>query len=111
SGLAKGTKVTIEGEVKGQEFRESNIWYKVKYKNETVYAHSSILDPSNRLAQTTDKLNVRAAANTSSHVYAVLAKGTEVTILNRGSTWHEISLSTWRNATRADVEPYFNPNN
>lgn len=111
SGLAKGTKVTIEGQVKGQEFRESNIWYKVKYKNETVYAHSSILDPSNNLAQTTDKLNVRAATNMNSHVYKVLAKGTEVTILKKGGTWHEISLSTWRNATSADVERYLNPNN
>ena len=111
SGLGLGIKVAIVKEIEGESFRDSSVWYEVIYKNKTVYAHSSILNPSTTVAETTAGVNVRAAGNTSSHIYDTLAKGTEVTILTKGSTWHEIRSTTWRNPTRNDVLQYINPAN
>src|SRR5690625_5153729 len=107
-----GDKITILGEVKGDSHQGSTKWYKINYKNDktTLYVHSSLVSTSST-AKVNGNVNVRSGSNTSSHIYGQLTKGTTVTIVSKGSNWHQIRYKTWRNPTRNDVESYLNPNN
>src|SRR5699024_3467762 len=107
-----GTKIKIVDEVKGDSYNGSTKWYKIEYKNETLYVHSALADPNtNTGIVTASNLNIRSEKNTNSHVYGQLSKGTEVEILEKGETWYRINYGTWRNPTRADVKQYLDPSN
>ena len=107
----KGTKVTILGEVTGDLHAGSTKWYKINHNNKTLYVHTSLVKPNAMIYVTTGKVNVRESANTTSHVYTTLAKGTAVNVIKKSNAGYEISLAQWSNAKRADVEEYLNPNN
>ena len=109
--LNNGTKVTIQGDVTGDLHAGSTKWYRISYSGSTLYVHSSLVNPNAMIAKTTANVIVRAAANNNSHIYATLPKGTELTIVNKGGTWHEINFTTWRNPTEEDVRYYIDPNN
>ncbi|MDO6451265.1 peptidoglycan-binding protein, partial [Oceanobacillus profundus] len=106
-----GTSVIILDEVSGALHQGSKIWYKLLYNGTTLYVHSSLANPNALVAITTANVNVRAEANSSSHKYGVIPKGTTVNIVKEGGTWHQIDYGSWRNPTRADVLHYLNPNN
>lgn len=108
--VPKNTKLEIVKQVKGEKFRNSTVWYEVQYKNKTVYAHASIVNPSTTLAKTTDVLNVRSQQNASSHIYGKFKKGEEVTVVSNTGTFVQVKFPTWRNATRADTLQYLDPN-
>src|SRR5699024_10470948 len=80
-----------------------------QYRNDAAYVSANYVEIKNGVAKTTAKLNVRAGKNTSSHIFGVLPKGTVVSIIKKGSSWHEISYSAWRNPTRKDVLSYLDP--
>ncbi|MCJ0929618.1 GW dipeptide domain-containing protein [Virgibacillus halodenitrificans] len=109
--VEKGTSVEILRTVSGDSYSGSNSWYEIKYKDNKLYVHSSLVDPDKEIAKTTAKVNVREGATTASHIFATLDKGETVNLVKKGKTWHEISFGTWRNAKRSDVEYYMNPNN
>ncbi|MFK4998726.1 N-acetylglucosaminidase [Bacillus sp. N9] len=106
-----GTRVTILGEVVGALHKGSTKWYRVNYQNNTLYVHSSLVNPNALVATTTARVNIRETASDNGHIFATLEKGTTVNIVKQGGTWHEISFGAWRNAKRSDVEQYLNPNN
>ncbi|MBD8004293.1 N-acetylglucosaminidase [Bacillus norwichensis] len=109
--LKNKTKVMILDTVTGDQSEGTNKWYKIKYNNKELYVESSLVDLKSTTASATSNVDVMESANTNSHVYATLGKGTEVIIVNEGETWHEIQLGTWRNAKASDVEQYLSPNN
>ncbi|RWR08081.1 SH3 domain-containing protein [Siminovitchia fortis] len=104
------TKVTILGTVTGDQSEGTNEWYKIKYSNKELYVETSLVDLKDTTATTTSNVQIRESADSKSHVYATLAKGTKVTIVKEGKTWHEIKYGTWRNAKAGDVEQNVNPN-
>lgn len=106
-----GTRVTILNTVTGAEYNGSTKWYEITYNGDTLYVHSSLADPNGMVATTTASINVRADASTSSHIYGTLPKGYQVTIIDKGANWHQISYTTWRNATSSDVKYYMDPAN
>ena len=107
----KGTNVTILGEVTGALHAGSTKWYKITHNNKTLYVHTSSVKSNAIVYVTTGKVNVRESANTTSHVYTTLAKGTTVNVIKKSNAGYEISLGQWSNAKRADVEQYLNPDN
>ncbi|MFD1020156.1 peptidoglycan-binding protein [Thalassobacillus hwangdonensis] len=109
--LSFGTAITILAEVEGDEYKESTKWYKFKYNDRILYAHSSLVDPDVMTATTTGNLNVRSGPGSDYHKYGLLPKGSKVSIFSKTGNWYEISYSTWRLPTRDDVIPYLNPNN
>lgn len=106
-----GTRVNIVEEVTGEMYQGSNKWYKITYSGETLYVHNSLASRNALVASTTTRTDVRASASNSGHIFGTLAAGTSVNIIKEGSTWHEISYTTWRNPTRSDVQQYLDPNN
>ncbi|GIN23184.1 SH3 domain-containing protein [Siminovitchia fordii] len=105
------TKVTILGTVTGDQSEGTNKWYKIKHNNKELYVESSMVDLKETTATTKSNVNVLESANSQSHVYATLSKGTKVTIVKEGKTWHEIKYGTWRNAKASDVKQHVNPDN
>lgn len=108
--VKKNTKLEIVKKVTGESYKNSKDWYEVVYKGKTVYAHSSIIEPSTTLAKTTDVLNVRSQQSASSHSYGQFKKGEEVTVVNNSGTFVQVKFPAWRNATRADTLQYLDPN-
>src|SRR5690606_27599673 len=106
-----GTKITVLGEVKGDLYQGSTLWYKIKYKNRELYVHSLLASKNAIIATTTTAANVLADKNTSSHVYGVLPKDSSINIVEESGEWLEIKYAAWRNAKQSDVEHYLNPNN
>ncbi|WP_147209953.1 N-acetylglucosaminidase, partial [Oceanobacillus sojae] len=78
-----------------------------KYRNSPAFVHQNYVT-SNR---TTANVNVRAAADTSSHVYGLLERGSIVNILSSQNNFYQISYQAWRNPTRQDVQQYLDPSN
>ncbi|WP_146938584.1 peptidoglycan-binding protein, partial [Cerasibacillus quisquiliarum] len=104
-----GTTFEILETVQGASSSGSTKWYKIKYQGMTLYVHSSLARSTGKTAKTTANVNVRAQKSGSSHKYGVINKGSTVTIIKEGSSWHEIAYSAWRNPTRADVKAAMDP--
>ncbi|MCR2821417.1 peptidoglycan-binding protein [Lederbergia panacisoli] len=118
--VKRGTEVSFIEEVKGDVYAGSDKWYKVTYKKETVYVHSSLVSITRNTGKVnTDNSNIRESTNTTSHKYGSLAKDKTVTIVKEvngtsvsgSKKWYQISFSEWRNAKSSDVLPYLNPDN
>nr|WP_245347602.1 peptidoglycan-binding protein [Oceanobacillus polygoni] len=109
--LTPGTRVTILETVKGDAYNGSTDWYRIRYNDQILYAHTLLVNPQATIATTTANLNVRSEPGSNSHVYGVLPKGTEVNVISNTGNWYEISYGTWRNATQSDTELYLNPDN
>ena len=43
--LRKGTGITITGEVEGDAFQGSTLWYSIEYNGQTAYVHSALVSP------------------------------------------------------------------
>ncbi len=111
------TAITILDEVNGESVNGSKKWYKIDYKDATLYVHSSLVSLNSSSAKLNTTSHIRAEANTRSHIYDTLSAGTTVGIRNEvsGSTvngsnkWYEISLGSWRSASYNDVKQYVDP--
>lgn len=79
-----------------------------KYVNSPAFVHQNYVDANNR---TTARVNVRAAANTNSHIYGQLNSNSVVSILGSSNNFYQINYQTWRNPTRQDVLDYLDPSN
>uniref|UniRef100_UPI000686E553 N-acetylglucosaminidase n=1 Tax=Paucisalibacillus globulus TaxID=351095 RepID=UPI000686E553 len=109
--VKQNTKFEIlDDNVKGDTVSNSTRWYKIKYSGSTVYVHSSL---AKIYGTTNANVNVRetASSSTSSHIYGLVPKGTTLSILDMGSSWHKVSYNTWRSAKKDDVSYYLDPNN
>ncbi len=92
--LAKGTKVQVIG--------SEGAWRKVTVGTRTGWVHSDYLakpgsssgSGTTSTAKTTDYLNLREGASTSSKVLATLAKGTTVTITESSGAWRKVKAGT-----------------
>ena len=84
-----------------------------KYRNKPAYVSAKyVKELGSGKGRITGRVNVRAEANASSHIYGKLAKGTDITIIEKiNNNWYRISYGTWRNATRSDTEYYLDPEN
>ncbi|BAC14867.1 hypothetical conserved protein [Oceanobacillus iheyensis HTE831] len=109
--VGNGTEIEFMEEVTGAIYSGSTKWYKIRYRGQVLYVHSSLASKNTLVGKTTANVNVRSAKSSSSHKYGVIPKGTTVNIIEEGSTWHEISYQTWRNATEQDVLQYLDPDN
>src|SRR5699024_6280973 len=107
--LKQGDSVDIVKEVKGTSVSGSTKWYEIKRNGKSYYVHSSLVSTSGK-ATVKATVNVRSKKSASSHIFGQITKGSSVTILEQGSSWHKIAYNTWRNAARNDVEQYLNPN-
>ncbi|MFD1639767.1 peptidoglycan-binding protein, partial [Evansella tamaricis] len=106
--LPNGTDIIIQGKTKGALYNGSDQWYRITHNGDTSFVHTTLAEIQS--AKTTSGLNVRAETNTNSHIYTTLSKDTSISIREIGDIWHEISLGSWRNATREDFSPFIDPN-
>jgi mannosyl-glycoprotein endo-beta-N-acetylglucosaminidase len=106
--VSRDTKMIVLQEVNGDTTSGSNKWYEVRFNGKTLYAHSSLMKI---VGKATANTNIREAANTNSHVYSTVSAGRELNIVSIGSSWHQITFSTWRNAKQEDFVPFMDPNN
>ncbi|RKQ34312.1 N-acetylglucosaminidase [Oceanobacillus halophilus] len=106
-----GTAIKILDEVTGAEHKGSTKWYKLSYKDSTLYVHTSLAQKGAKSFKTTDNIEVRAKNSKSAHVYGVLSEGSTVNVVDEKGEWYEITYTTWRNPTRDDVRYYMNPDN
>lgn len=109
--VGNGTVIKILDTVTGQVVSGSTKWYKIEYNKKTMYVHSSLASANAITATTNKKTKVYANANSGSHVYLTLNANTKLTLVKEGTTYHTISVGTWRNAMKSDVNYYLNPNN
>ncbi|GLO67597.1 peptidoglycan-binding protein [Oceanobacillus kimchii] len=109
--VSNGTSIDYIEEVTGAVYSGSNKWYKIRYRSQVVYVHSSLANINTLVGRTTANVNVRSAKSSSSHSYGVIPRGTTVNIVEEGGTWHGISYQTWRNAPEQDVLQYLDPDN
>ncbi|WP_339213229.1 N-acetylglucosaminidase [Ornithinibacillus sp. FSL M8-0202] len=105
------TFIVLDSNVSGDTFSGSTRWYKIEYKGEILYVHSSLAGINSKVGRAKQNVNVHADTNSNSHVYGTITKGSLVTILSEGNNWHQVSYGTWRNATANDVLEYLDPNN
>src|SRR5699024_1635909 len=104
----KGDKVTITGTATGTKVSGSTLWYRIKGKDgKNNYVHSSLV--SGTTGKVTATVNVRAGQGTNYHSFGKLSKGSTVSVISKGSSWHQISYNTWRTAKRSDVKQYLDP--
>ncbi|MFV8826380.1 N-acetylglucosaminidase [Alkalihalobacterium sp. APHAB7] len=83
------------------------------YRNLPAFVHKDHVqldtNSTTRGTVTASSLNVREAANATSWRYGTLSEGTRVTIVGQSGDWYQINFSAWRNAKRADVAKYLDP--
>jgi hypothetical protein len=48
--LAPGDEITVTGTIQGEAVSGNTTWYQVEYRNQTLYAHSSVLSPNRPVA-------------------------------------------------------------
>lgn len=116
--VSAGTTFIVEGTEKGDMWNGSDIWYKIKYKDQTLYIHSNLATIAS-VGTVSERANVFEGTNSTSHIFGSRQANAEVVILKevtgtswRGSNkWYEITFGAWRNAKQNDVVPVLNPNN
>ncbi len=118
--VPQGTVVTIEEEVIGEMWNNSDKWYRITYEGNTYFVHSNLAQ-SRRVATVNGTgVHIRQSASTSAHSFGTIANNTILpvvrnvsgTVVSGSDVWYELSLSRdWRNAPRQDVEQFLNPNN
>ncbi|OLS37808.1 SH3 domain-containing protein [Bacillus sp. MRMR6] len=103
----------LDNNVSGDMVSGSTKWYKIEFKGQTLFVHSSLATDNLRVGQATvDYLNIRSEMNAGSHIYATVMKGTLLNIVEENNSgWHKVSIGAWRNAASTDVLYYLNPNN
>jgi len=114
--VGKGVAFEFLGTVTGETWNGSNIWYKIKYKNEILYIHGNLASGTGNVSQST---NVYESTSSKAHIFSTSKKGSELKILdklsgsswNGSSVWYEVSLGDWRNAKQSDYAPYIDPSN
>ncbi len=113
--VKSGTSILIlDNNVVGDETAGSDKWYKIEYKEQELFVHSSLVELESRVGRVTaTTLNIRSKASTTGHIYGSVKKGTLVTVLKEDSKskWVEVSYNAWRNATSSDVKYYLDPTN
>ncbi|MCZ0703682.1 mannosyl-glycoprotein endo-beta-N-acetylglucosaminidase [Natronobacillus azotifigens] len=107
--LNNGTAFEFIKEVSGTSVSGNTVWYEIRYRNQTLYVHSSLASKSGNVASTVRATNAYESRNTSSHVFYRLSNDTQVTVVDKGNTWTQISGRVWRNAKESDVMTYLNP--
>ncbi|MCF2648256.1 glucosaminidase domain-containing protein [Niallia sp. Sow4_A1] len=113
--VKSGTSILVlDNNVVGDETAGSDKWYKIEYKEQELFVHSSLVELESRVGRVTaTTLNIRSKASTTGHIYGSVKKGTLVTVLKEDSKskWVEVSYNAWRNATSSDVKYYLDPTN
>jgi uncharacterized protein YjdB/beta-N-acetylglucosaminidase len=112
--VGKGTLFKVlDDNVLGEMVSGSTRWYKIEYKKEILYVHSSLASSNLRVGQATGvSFNVLAEMSAGSHIYATVKNDTLLTIFEENiNGWHRVSIGDWRNATSSDVLPYLDPTN
>ncbi|SHF76001.1 N-acetylglucosaminidase [Ornithinibacillus halophilus] len=108
--LAGGTEIEIVDRVVGDSFSGSNLWYKIKYNDEILYAHTMLVDPA--VGETTANVNLRQEPTVESHSFGLMDKGKRVTIIGSFDSWYKIPYDKyWKNAPSSDTEYYLDPTN
>ncbi|WP_052427419.1 SH3 domain-containing protein [Neobacillus niacini] len=110
--VGKGTLFKVlDNNVSGENVSGSTKWYKIEYKGNILYVHSSLATANLRVGQANvDYLNIRAEKNAGSQIYATVMKDTLLTILEEDTSgWYRVSIGDWRNATSSDVLSYLDP--
>ncbi|WP_018930742.1 peptidoglycan-binding protein [Gracilibacillus lacisalsi] len=107
--VGNGTTFEYIKDVNGTSVGGNSIWYKIKYKGETLYVHSSLATKDGTIAKVSSTSNVYESKSTNSHIFYEISKGTEVSVVSRGSTWTEFRGKGWRNAKSREVLEYLDP--
>lgn len=109
----KNTEVIILETVSGDPYGtpSSTTWYKILYKGQELYVHSSLVNLGEKVLVALSEANVYANTDSKSHVFGVLPKGSKVQEVKRVGDWYQISFNVWRNATKSDVLYYLDPKN
>ncbi len=107
--LTNGTKFEYIETVRGNSVGGNRDWYKMKYSGKTLYVHSSLSRIDGSFAKVKTATNVYETGSTSSHLYYRTTSGKEYAVREKGSTWTQLSVQTWRNAKRADAFEFFDP--
>lgn len=84
--LSQNETVTLEG--------KTGSWYQIRFGGQTGYIKSDFVKVLKTEAKVTgDRVNVRAAASTSSKVLGQLSRGTSVTVTQRQGDWCTIEYN------------------
>ncbi|SLL17781.1 Beta-N-acetylglucosaminidase precursor [Mycobacteroides abscessus subsp. abscessus] len=113
--VKSGTSIfVLDNNVVGDEYSDSEKWYKIEYKEKEYFVHSSLVKLESKVGRVkATSLNIRSKPSKTSHTYGSVKKGTLLTILKEEekSKWVEVSYNAWRNATSSDVKYYLDPTN
>ncbi|WP_078555853.1 N-acetylglucosaminidase [Bacillus alkalicellulosilyticus] len=115
--VPRGTVVVIQRQVTGNSVSGSTVWFEIRYDNQTLYVHSSLVSTSTAAVMRSSG-NVRESANTNSHNFGTLSANSTVSVnrqvtgatVSGSNVWYEINFRTWRNAKESDVIPFLDPN-
>jgi len=110
--VTKGTLfILLDSNITGESVSGNTRWYKIEYKGEVRYVHSSLASNSLRVGKATSKVNIYADKNSSSHIYGSASSGALLSVLVEDNTsgWYTVSIGDWRNATASDTKVYLDP--
>ncbi|WP_416147708.1 peptidoglycan-binding protein [Salipaludibacillus sp. HK11] len=108
--LSNGTTFDYIKTVRGNSVGGSRDWYEIRYDGKTLYVHSSLASKDGgSYAKLKTASNIYQSNSTNSHIFYRASSGSEFSIVQRGSTWTQLSVRTWRNAKRNEAKEYFDP--
>ncbi len=108
SQLYNGDIVAIVGEVQGTNVGGNTVWYKISIDGKSYYIHSGLATNNLGIIKAS-VLNVRSGQGTNNHIFGTLKKGQVVTIVKKGSSWHQISYGSWRKPSKSDIKGFLDP--
>ncbi|WP_391557513.1 glucosaminidase domain-containing protein [Robertmurraya sp.] len=104
--------ILLDSNIIGESVSGNTRWYKIEYKGQVLYVHSSLASNNLRVGKVTSTtLNIRAEKNSTSHIYGSVGTGSLLLVLVEDNTsgWYTVSIGNWRNATSSDVLQYLDP--
>jgi mannosyl-glycoprotein endo-beta-N-acetylglucosaminidase len=115
--VPQGTIVVVEAEVRGTSVGGNTLWYRMNYNNQTLFAHSSLVNVT-QVGVVKSTATLRHQATTNSHSIGTVSSNTELVIrssvkgnvVSGSDAWYEVHISyAWRNAAPTDVINYLDP--
>ncbi|WP_066058001.1 glucosaminidase domain-containing protein [Robertmurraya korlensis] len=104
--------ILLDSNIIGESVSGNTRWYKIEYKGQVLYVHSTLASNNLRVGKVTSAtLNIRAEKNSTSHIYGSVGMGSLLSVLEEDNStgWYRVGIGNWRNATSSDVLQYLNP--
>ncbi len=104
--------LVLDKNITGDAVSGNTKWYKIEYKGNELFVHSSLASINSRVGKVTaNNLAILADKNQTSHIYGYASKDRLLTVLEEDNTsgWYRVSIGNWRNARASDVLEFLDP--